>query len=219
MSDWQSVKYRLIGATVIVISFVFSWWLLLDHEVHRLQGKQADIPQPMEIERFDIEEPMMPATEEASGQAADGGLTEPVVEEAETSVPKDISVQKEIGVVVEAADNVAVQKKPEEKRSQKAAEKPFPPLASLSPKGLPEAWVLQIASFQEKANAQQLQKRMVEKKFPAYVKVFNMPEGKSYKVLVGPKLSKERATLMAKQIEKQFALKSMIMAYRPGFEE
>jgi cell division septation protein DedD len=38
-------------------------------------------------------------------------------------------------------------------------------------------------------------------------------------VLVGPKLSKQKAADMAKAIEKEFALKSMLMLFKPGYEE
>ena len=194
MSDYQAIKYRLIGAAVIVGSFIFAWWLLLDHEVHRLGDSQMDIPEPMKIERFDIEEPTKPDLKPAPDiKSDDSEKTDISTNTAEEEKPADLPVAP--------------------------AEKPQKKMSALDSQDLPEAWVLQVASFQDKSNAQQLQKKLVAKELPAYVKVFNLPEGKSYRVLVGPKLNKERAASMARQIEKDHGLKSMIMRYKPGFEE
>lgn len=227
MSDFQSIKYRLIGAAVIVISFIFSWWLLLDHEVHRLQNAQIDIPVPLEIERFDIKKPTIPDTKLAIVKDAD--LSNKVTDDTQQKT-KAIEPQmteqpstKQSSTKQQSAEQQSAEQqsiKQQAITSQKTVTtKSAPAMSSLDNRGLPEAWVLQVGSFQDKLNAQQVQKKLVESDLPAYVKVFNLPEGKSYRVLVGPKLSKEKAAKIAKVVEKEHGLKSLIMQYKPGFEE
>ncbi len=224
MSDWQAIKYRVIGAGVIVVSLGLAWWLLLDHEVHRLQGDNTDFPQPFEVEKFDIEEPSIP--EDMNNE---GGIIERAPEPNVETVQPDPVVQEpavvEEPVVVKEPEVIAepvVVKEPEVVKPSEVVKEPVvrdTSRVTVAPSGLPEAWVLQVASFQEKTYAEELKKKLVAGKFPAYVKVFTLPAGKTYKVLVGPKLEKSRAAQMAKDIEKEHKLKSMIMQYRPGFEE
>ena len=210
MSDFQSIKYRLIGAAVIVISFVFSCWLLLDHEVHRLQDIQADIPKPMEIERFTIDKPQDPAIKQQDA-------TQAVAESAVIAERKESSEsQPAVNNKVDSDPRKSVAKT---HQKTTAVETHTPALSALDKQGLPEAWVLQVASFQDKTNAQQLQSKLVANAFPAYVKMFSLAEGKSYRVLVGPKLNKIKADELAKKKKKQQGLKSLIMKYKPGLEE
>lgn len=213
MSDFQSIKYRLIGAAVIVVSFIFAWWLLLDHDVHRLQDVQADIPEPLKIERFEIEKPKAPTVKSKIEKK------EPL---SKNKLEKKLAKESQPQASKTAISKTSASKKtttPKKVSSKDAPVKSKKKMSALDSQGLPEAWVLQVASFQEKANAQQLQKKLVAKKLPAYVKIFNLPDGKSYRVLIGPKLSKERVSRLSKVIEKEHGLKSMIMRYKPGFEE
>lgn len=211
MSDAQSIKYRLIGAAVIVVSFVLAWWLLLDHDVKRHQNLDMQMPEPITVERFDIDSPVVPADEVKAqevvavtvGDAATATSPEPepVIEKPKVASPKQTLV----------ADSKP-EAKPVEKPSAKA-------LAKLDSDGLPEAWVLQLGSFQEKQNAQALQKKLLDNDFPAYVKAFNLPSGRIYRVLIGPKLNKDKAAQMAAQVQKKLGLKSILVPFKPGFEE
>ena len=84
---------------------------------------------------------------------------------------------------------------------------------------MPDAWVLQVASFEDKSNAENLKLKLLDDDFPAYIKLFKLPSGQSFRVLVGPKLSKKKASAMAKSIEKKQGLKTLLVSYKPGFSE
>lgn len=193
-TDTQTIKYRLIGAAVILISLVLGWWLFLDHDVQRYQDIKRNIPEPLPIERFDIAEP-----QPLIGTPVQPAESAPVAEPAEETVPEPVHNEP-----TPAAQPAA----------QTAA-----PLAKPDAQGLPEAWVVQAGSFGSKGNADQLQKRMLDANLPAYVKVFNLPEGKRYRVLLGPKLNRQQAESLLPRLQKEFALQGQLLRYQPGFEE
>jgi DedD protein len=91
--------------------------------------------------------------------------------------------------------------------------------AALDAKGVPEAWVIQLASLKSKENAQKLQKELLGYGFPAYVKSVNKADGVSFRVLVGPKLNRQKAEEMAKAIEKKQGSKGMIVKFQAGYEQ
>ena len=213
MSDSQSIKYRLIGAAVIVVSFILAWWLLLDHDVKRHQNLDTQMPEPITVERFDIDAPTIP-TEEVTAQEITtvtvGNAAEPAAVEPAAEKPAVAPTPAAPAKPVVAAPAPA---------SKPVESKPAKDLAKLDDDGLPEAWVLQLGSFQDKQNAQDLQKRLLAQDFPAYVKVFNLPSGRIYRVLIGPKLSKDKAAQLAKQVQKKLGMKSILVRFKPGFEE
>ncbi len=159
-----------------------------------------DIPEPLKIERFEIEKPETPK-KSPSVAKQDTPSQKPAEDKAKNKTQQKVATKQ-------TTSNQQVTSK----TSQKT-------MSSLDAQGLPEAWVLQVGSFQDKVNAQQLQKKLVAKDLPAYVKDFNLPEGIRYRVLIGPKLSKERAAKLSKVVEKEHALISKIVRYKPGFEE
>ena len=195
----QSIKYRLIGALVIVISFTLAWLLLLDHDVKRKQQWAEDVPPPIEIERFEVPEPILdtPAAQ----------VSTPAIAQVESTPPPKPVIKPKPVVVPKAKSKPAKIKKKK------------PVYTQLNKKGLPDAWVLQVASFKEKANAKKLQQKLLKQGFPAYIKAFNLSSGRIYRILIGPKMSKSKVAAMAKKVEKKLGLKTMLVEYKPGFEE
>lgn len=193
MTDFQTIKYRLVGAAVVVSSLVLTWWLFFDHDIRRHQHGDRTLPEPLVIERFNIEKPKMPEQ------------PKPV---AEPLVPTDSRLPEiDEKPITEAADE------------KKAIAQSKGTYSAIDEQGMPEAWVLQVASFQNRDNARQLQQRLLDADMPAYIKAFHLPEGTSHRVLLGPKLSKPMAEKLQQQIEKEFAMQSLLMRYKPGFEE
>ena len=63
-----------------------------------------------------------------------------------------------------------------------------------------EAWVVQIGSFSEEANAQRLAQRVAGLGFNARVSTFNTSVGPMYRVRVGPESSRERAVAIVSSL-------------------
>lgn len=200
-NDTQTIKYRLIGALVVLMLFVLVWWLFLDHDVKRYQDTKRGIPEPLQIERFDVAEAKPVQTIEKT--------VEPLhLIDVDTSKPAVVETVEEVAVANEQAAEVA-----------KPAQPAKPALVQLDEQGRAEAWVVQAASFENQDNARQLQQRMLNQKLPAYIKVFNLPEGKRYRVLLGPKLSKQKADNLLPQLKKDYQIEGRVLRYQAGFEE
>jgi DedD protein len=181
MSDQQTIKYRIIGALVIAVCFSLAWWILLDHDIQRTDVQQLYIPEPLEIERFEIAE------------------IDPVKKVVDVEV-------KEVP-------------KKEEKKVTSAAEKSKKPIAERKSNGLPEAWVVQVASFQSKANAEKLQNKLLKDNYTAYIKKFNVSGKNTFRVLIGPKLSTSIAEEIKNNVTKSYALEARVIQYASGFEQ
>lgn len=205
-NDSQAIKYRVIGALVVITCFLLAWWLLLDHDIKRGQTWDGNMPEPLVIERFDIDASSSPLKGNTS-------LDTPSIESSLKEKPseKNVTEDKKIsGLPISVSPNKV---KPNKIKSVNQS------YSKLDEKGLPEAWVLQIASFQEKSNAEKLQKKLLADNLSAYIKSFDLPTGKSYRVLVGPQINKAKAEQLVKKIEAKQGLKSMIIRYKPGFSE
>lgn len=200
-NDTQTIKYRLIGALVVLMLFVLVWWLFLDHDVKRYQDTKRGIPEPLQIERFDVAEAKPVQTIEKT--------VEPLhLIDVDTSKSGVVEAVEEVAVASERAAEVA-----------KPAQPAKPALVQHDEQGRAEAWVVQAASFENQDNARQLQQRMLNQQLPAYIKVFNLPEGKRYRVLLGPKLSKQKADNLLPQLKKDYQIEGRVLRYQAGFEE
>lgn len=207
--DAQLIKFRLIGAAVVIVGITLAWWLLLDNDVKRYQETRETIPARIDIERFDVEKP----------QAVNSSKVEKEVE----------AVVKEPIAVVSAQDKSKATQAAAVVKPTSAA-KPEPDIKPVTPKqekkiqhdeatGMPIAYVVQVGSFGKFENADQLKKRLLEKQLPAYVKRFNLEQGTIYRVLIGPKLAKERAEELLPFIKLELNLDGQVLRYKPGFEE
>lgn len=83
---------------------------------------------------------------------------------------------------------------------------------ALTAQGLPQSWVVQVGSFSSQANADALKAKLREKGFPAFTKGNAADKSGGVRVLVGPKLSRERADQIKQELQKTFDLKPFVTA-------
>lgn len=76
------------------------------------------------------------------------------------------------------------------------------------------AWTIQLASFSQRINAQQLVKQLRAKGFTAYIHEARSERGEVSRVFVGPELKKERADLLLKKLHEAFGLKGVVVEYK-----
>ena len=88
------------------------------------------------------------------------------------------------------------------------------PEAASERTGVP-AWVVQLGSFSEQANARKLESRVREAGFPAFVEEVTAESGPVYRVRVGPELRRSSAESVRSQLEKKVKEKGIVMRY-PG---
>ena len=79
--------------------------------------------------------------------------------------------------------------------------------------GLPQAWVVQLASFSDVENARNLLARLQSAGYKAYIRSVVGDQGGRSRVLVGPWVVRARADETQTELQAQFQLAGMVVAY------
>ena len=216
-SDPQSIKYRAIGASIIVISCSLAWWLFLDHESKRYQSIESVVNEPVNVERFAIPPEVIQKQKDYKERRDLSNETEakPVADKK----PAKKLVKKPAKTPVEktAAKKQAVASaKPPVKLKNKP--KPAIQKTKTAPK-IADAWVLQLGSFTDKKNAETLRKKLYKSDISAYIKRFTVDGRKIYRVIVGPKLDRHSIEKMQSRVRRKSGIQPLIVKFKTGFEE
>lgn len=182
----EGLKKRLIGATVLVSLVVIFVPMLLEEEpVVSTELEENVIPQRPE-DNFSSRVLPLETEDLSKPQSVE---TKPVQE-----APKPAPVQQ------------AAQKEPEQNTEPKpaAAEKKEPaPRVGLS------AWVIQVGSFSQRSNADNLVKDLQANKYAAFTDQVDVKGEILHRVLVGPEVDKKRAEQMLAKLNKYLKAKKL----------
>jgi len=96
---------------------------------------------------------------------------------------------------------------PDETKPQTMVDEP----PGLTEEGLPKAWVLQIASFDEKARAITLRDSLLAENYDAYIREVDTSKGRKSRVYVGPKLDKAALIKEKNVIDSKYKLSAIIL--------
>ncbi|MEZ5528633.1 MAG: SPOR domain-containing protein [Porticoccaceae bacterium] len=96
---------------------------------------------------------------------------------------------------------------------QAAPAEPEPP--KLSEEGLPESWVLQVASFRDADRANALVKNLLDDGYRAFVQQQKDSQGNLSRVFVGPKVQKEKLLQEKAAIDKKYGLNTLVVRFEP----
>ncbi len=86
---------------------------------------------------------------------------------------------------------------------------------TLTEKGLPESWVLQVGSFRDSDRAQTLVKQLQADGYDAFVQQQRDNEGQLNRVFVGPKVLKEKLLQEKAVIDKKYSLNALLVHFEP----
>jgi len=81
--------------------------------------------------------------------------------------------------------------------------------------GLPNGWILQVGSFEEKASASGFVNQLRQQKYNAFSKRVEVKGSTRYRVYVGPKISKSRAQADKQNIDRAFNTDAIILHFVP----
>jgi hypothetical protein len=93
------------------------------------------------------------------------------------------------------------------------ASKLVPETFQLDQHGLPIAWVVQVGVFSTQATADKIKATLQEKGFKAYTEPFKRDKVSGVKVVVGPKLSRERAEAQKQAIDQLLKTNTMVVRF------
>ncbi len=200
----DGLKQRLIGAVVLLALAVIFVPVIFDREQLQPVDRQTQIPLAPDIVPVVIPEPEITAQVEPAPPLEEVFLPEepPVVELPATVTGTDVEVP-DLDVVENASESI-----PELKTSAPGA-------PDLNEQGVPEAWVLQVASFKSAERASELQKKLSDDGYTAYTRLVTAGEGKMTRLFVGPKLDKARLLQEQAEIEEKFQLSTFILKFEP----
>lgn len=90
---------------------------------------------------------------------------------------------------------------------------PEPP--SLNEEALPNAWVIQVASFSEQEKATQMEKTLQADGFKSYQQAARINSKTVYRVFVGPKVLKQHALEEKQKIDSKYQLDTLVLKFSP----
>lgn len=89
------------------------------------------------------------------------------------------------------------------------------PQLPLGADGIPEAWVVQVASLSNKEAATKLRDELQAEGHKAYVRTVTTANGSVTRVFIGPKLDKAEATRVKNDVDKSLKVNSMVLRFQP----
>ncbi len=106
-----------------------------------------------------------------------------------------------------------------EKRPPPAPADAVKPAAAAAPtldaRGVPNAWVLQVASFKDKARAQDITDQLLADGYKAFIRSATNADGVAHRVYVGPKLDRHKLQKEKAMIESKYRVKALELKFEP----
>lgn len=193
----DGLKQRIVGAVVLIALIVIFLPLLFDEDRITPLDRTTRIPLEPKIEAIEINKP----------EPAADSIAEPVKE----STPEEATAKPAKRVVAEPVLKVEPDKAfiPDETRPQTLVDE----TPGLSETGIPKSWVLQIASFSDRARAIAMRDNLLNDRYDAYVREVSTNKGLMIRVYVGPKLNKNTLIKLKQTIDKKYKLSAIILRH------
>ena len=199
------LKQRLVGALILLALGVVFWPIIFVEPGERYADERTRIPPAPAIDSTPIESPD-PSGLRASPEweIEDVGVGEDLTLRLEEPAPEPESTPPVAEVAAATAAAESRETRPEA---------PVPPV--LDNKGLPVAWILQVASVSSAAKADELRDSLLTMREKAYVKKLQRGEKDLYRVYIGPNVERAQLERIQADIDKRFGVRSMIVRYVP----
>lgn len=190
----EQIKQRLVGAVVLVsLAVIFIPMLLDGGDDSSMPRYGSNIPQQPEFDFEPLDIPLQPV--------------EPIPER-----PRVIDKPEPPQSEPEASPTPVEPLKPTTEAKPKPEPEPIPESKPAST-GDPVAWVVQVGSFSQSANALALRDKLRRNGFTAFVEKYRDKGKTSYRVRVGPELKRSTAEKHLQQLDKKLKLKGIIMGH------
>ncbi|MFL0802168.1 MAG: SPOR domain-containing protein [Agarilytica sp.] len=90
-----------------------------------------------------------------------------------------------------------------------------PEVSGVDAQGVPNSWVLQIASFRFDKHATDFRDKLVADGFSAYTRNVDTDRGEMTRVYVGPKIDKNVLLTQKKKIEEKHKVSTILLKFEP----
>ncbi|MDO8342233.1 MAG: SPOR domain-containing protein [Cellvibrio sp.] len=201
----ESVKHRLIGAAVLAaIAVLFLPSFFKDRQQYQVDTS-SQIPGRPSITAVDFNEPTRPEGIEP----APAPETMFLPDESEAVPAAQIPPPEQAAVAAEVASS---NKSISSSSTTSAASVPVMPLNA---QGLPDTWVIQVASLSAQAAANKLRDQLQADGHKAYVRAVPGASATTYRVFIGPKQDKAEAIAIKTQLDKRLKVNSLVLPFKP----
>lgn len=185
----ETVKIRLVGALVLIALMAILWPLIFDNAEEIQLSQQSEIPAPPKVEEWQVTERELPAARVNNAEGAVVKLASPT---ASSSTPAESTSP--------------------ERNSQPVTESEVTAATSV----MRAAWAVKVASLNDLENGSRLVEKLQNDGYRAYGRVSSVDAGKDVmRVYIGPKFDKRRADSIKLEVDREYAVKSMVVPYQP----
>ena len=201
----ESVKHRLIGAAVLAaIAVLFLPSFFKDRQQYQVDTS-SQIPGRPSITAVDFNEPVRPEGVEP----APAPETMFVPEESESVVAAQLPpAEPTVAAAIVSSSGQSIS-------STAAVIQTSVPEMPLNAQGLPDTWVIQVASLSAQASANKLRDQLQADGHKAYVRSVATANATIYRVFIGPKQDKAQALAIKSQLDKQLKVNSLVLPFKP----
>ena len=191
------IKQRFVGFVVLVAIAVIFWPIVF------VTPENAD---DFELSVFEM--PPKPAV-------AVSERREPVLDKVDQSIlpempERQIPIVQPVDIASPMPDVALVDADEEPEQQASALER-----AEFDDQGLPVSWELQIATFSNAERAEEISQLLRDKGHKAYVSPITLDDQRLFRVMIGPKLQKQRLIEIQPAINDYFSVESFIVRFTP----
>lgn len=194
----DALKQRLVGAVVLVaVAVIFLPGLLREQQGYSVDT-DSQIPQEPDIPQVEFAAPEQ--TAEVQAAPAPETMFLP---------PDDADMPPETAMTATSSES------PAEVKATPAPDEETVPDLPLGADGLPEAWVIQVASLSNKEAAEKLRNELQGEGYKAYIRSISTDKGTVTRVFIGPKLERKEAMAIKSEIDKRLKVHALVKRFQP----
>lgn len=219
----DGLKQRLLGALILLALAVIFLPVLFDRERMEPIDTTSQVPPRPTVKMLEVPEPRKPAWSQP--------VTTPrqqFVPRVDSAAPKTfestapVVADQNSGEKVETGSNTkgkdTGQKSPNENRESTSSGKDATSTdtKTLAADGTPNAWVLQVGSFQSEVLAIDMRDRLIGMGHSSYLHRFELQGKPVFRVYVGPKFKKAPLEKLKPEIDQTLQVNSLLLKFKAG---
>lgn len=220
----DGLKQRLLGALILLALAVIFIPVLFDRERMEPINTTSQVPPRPEVKMLEVPEPRKPDWSQPVTAPRQQFVPEPdsaaetATLESTTSTAKDrpgeqVGASRTDDAREPAQDASSSGADPKAEKNAPAVDERTKILAA---DGTPNAWVLQVGSFQSEDLAIGVRERLIGMGHPAYLHRLELDEKPVFRVYVGPKVKKAPLEKLKPEIDKALQVNSLLLKFKAG---
>jgi DedD protein len=201
----EGFRQRLVGAVVLTCLALIAWPIVFSDVSNPVVDRRSQIPPMPVFEKYSIEQPTRPKDIDPVPDAEIEPVSDAELADIE---PNESAVSG--NVVDEPKAALASSTENDEAAVSVVDEKP-----GLDDRGIPASWVLQVASFSQEKNANELKLKLQQQGYKAYTRKVTTTDGFATRVFIGPRLTKQALLDDKPAIDSMFNVNSLVVSFKP----